>query len=133
MALIEKTNNPLNIRFSERNHWKGQMSSYKGFCVFKDREHGYRAAYLLLQTYIRNGYDTIREIITRWAPPSENNTAAYIDFVAEETFISPDTKLDCRTVHDYWSLIIIICAMARMETGLTPQPQEINVSLGKTL
>lgn len=73
--------NPLNIRFSPMNDWKGQIGSRKGFCEFKTFYYGCRAALVLLCNYVRKGYDTVPEIISRWAPASENNTKAYIDTV----------------------------------------------------
>lgn len=133
MKLIERTNNPLNIRFSSSNYWRGQTANIKGFCAFKSMDYGYRAAYLLLCNYIRNGHNTIESIINRWAPPSENNTENYIKFVEEETMIDKHKTLGYESLYDYWTIILIICAMARMETGLSPQPQDINVSLGKVL
>ena len=33
---------------------------------------------------------TLQAIVRRWAPPSENNTTNYIDFVAREVNVSPD-------------------------------------------
>jgi len=133
MNLYEQTNNPLNIRFTTANHWKGQTSSYHGFVVFKNTDYGYRAAYVLLCAYIRKGYDTIRAIVSRYAPPSENDTENYIKYVCSETMISPDAKLKTETQYDYWTLLLIIAAMARMENGISVQPQDINLALGKVL
>lgn len=133
MALVEKTNNPLNIRYSERNKWVGQTSQLKGFCVFKSMEYGYRASYLLICKYITGGFDTIEKIITRWAPPCENNTVSYIDFVEKQTDIPKNKTINCNSLEDYWTVLIIIAAMARMETGLKPQPQDINKMLGKVM
>jgi len=73
-----RNNNPLNIRYNSGNHWQGLTGENKGFCTFKSRVYGYRAAFVNLQTYNVAGKDTIREIINKWAPATENNTAAYI-------------------------------------------------------
>lgn len=75
--------NPLNIRFSPMNTWKGQIGSRKGFCVFDSFEHGFRAAFVLLHNYIRRDYDTVFEIVSRWAPASENDTKSYIRYVVD--------------------------------------------------
>lgn len=37
---------------------------------------------------------TLRQLITRYAPPSENDTAGYIKFVSEKTGINPDKEID---------------------------------------
>ena len=53
------------------------------FCQFETMEYGWRAAfYLLTRTYYHKyRLYTIRDIISRWAPPSENDTGAYIQNV----------------------------------------------------
>lgn len=133
MTLYEKTNNPLNIRFNKDNNWKGQTTTLRGFVVFKTPEYGYRAAYVLLCNYIRKGYNTPRKIITRWAPPTENDTEAYINYVSKTVDISPDTKIDLENQNDYWTILILITTMARIENDLHVQPQDINLALGKVL
>ena len=76
-----RNNNPLNIRFSPMNNWRGQIGCNHGFCEFDTMEHGFRAAIVLLHNYVKRGYDNVYEIISRWAPKSENNTKAYIRIV----------------------------------------------------
>lgn len=128
-TIAEQTNNPLNIRFSPRNQWQGQTGSYKGFCVFKSEAYGIRAAYKLLVKYIENGYNTIRKIIERWAPPRENDTENYIKFVSDDTLIPPDMELTNLSIHDYWTIIIIIESMAKMESGKRYDCQLINLCI----
>lgn len=76
-------NNPANIRFSKRNNWLGQLPKpYKGFCQFKSEFYGLRAFAKLLHTYFSKYYCfTVHELIAKYAPPSENNTSAYIGYV----------------------------------------------------
>lgn len=81
LAIVNK--NPLNIRFSPMNDWRGQIGSKKGFCIFDLFYNGCRAALVLLSNYQRKGYDTVDKIISRWAPASENNTKAYISAVTQ--------------------------------------------------
>lgn len=65
------------------------------FCVFADAEHGIRAMALNLRAYRdRLGCKTIRDYINRWAPPNENNTAAYIATVAHTCAVGPDDPVD---------------------------------------
>lgn len=126
-TLQEKTKNPLNIRFNPSNAWKGQLSEYKGFCVFVSESYGFRAAYRLLTNYIANGVNTIEAIVSRWAPPTENNTEDYIKFVCDETLIPRDLYLTDNSIHDYWTKIIILEAMAKMESGKSYDCQQINL------
>src|SRR5260363_120403 len=48
----------------------------------------------LLQVYAKKGRDTIRRIIKRYAPSSENKTEAYIASVAKRLGVGADTPLD---------------------------------------
>lgn len=76
-----KRNNPLNIRFNSENNWLGQVGNQGGFVEFQSKYYGMRAAYRLILHYIKNGCDTVHDILLRFAPPSENPTAKYIDYV----------------------------------------------------
>ena len=77
--------NPGNIRQSAVRY-KGEVrpSRDPAFKQFESMPWGYRAIFVLLDTYrIRHGLDTIRGMISRWAPPSENRTEIYIRAVAD--------------------------------------------------
>lgn len=82
------TNNPFNIRYSRSNKWLGQTGHRKGFCCFSDLKYGIRACAVLLKNYYQFFHlTTISKMIYRFAPPFENDTIAYIDFVAKHTKI----------------------------------------------
>lgn len=68
--------NPGNIRYSEFSRRAGAIGRAGGFAVFPDEETGMRAINALLRTDTYNNL-TIAGAISRYAPPSENNTAAY--------------------------------------------------------
>ena len=126
-TLAEQTNNPLNIRYNPANRWQGQTGELKGFCVFRSQAYGIRAGYKLLVNYIKNGHNTLEKIISRWAPPTENNTENYIRFVEDDCIIDRTQRLGFETIHDYWTIIMIIRAMARMECGIFFDEQQINL------
>ncbi len=107
-------NNIFNIRpLAKGQQWMGQAGAVKGFAEFETREYGIRAWLVLMRTYRqRHGCRTIRQIVTRFAPPTENNTAHYIGHCCGYMGIGPDTPLSARL--DYCALA---GAMARMETG----------------
>jgi hypothetical protein len=89
-----RNNNPGNIRFGKFAQQAGATGrDDKGFAVFQSMEDGIKAAVKLLEGYVSKGYDTVRSIINRWAPPGENNTSAYVDAVAKKLGISADAKL----------------------------------------
>jgi len=79
-----RNNNPLNIRHSA-DRWQGARSiqTDPSFVQFETMAYGYRAAWKVMDTYCltfrreRRPF-TLRNIIARWAPPTENDTDAYI-------------------------------------------------------
>jgi hypothetical protein len=91
-----RNNNPLNIRRS-KDQWKGLRAQQTdpSFCQFESLEYGWRAAfYLLTRTYYHKyRLYTIRMIISKWAPPNENQTAKYIENVCRLTGIAPDEPI----------------------------------------
>ena len=114
-------NNIFNIRATRGGQWKGQMGTNKGFVEFETREHGIRAWLVLMRTYRRKyRCRTIRSIVTRFAPPSENNTEQYIrhcaKYVTKNDYVVLDSSLD------YARLGV---AMAKMETDTTLTMQDI--------
>ena len=93
MDLNFRNRNPLNIRATNID-WAGKSGSNKGFEVFSNSEYGYRAAAKNLYTYNeRDNLKSVRDIVTKWAPPSENNTNSYVDKVAKDLGVDPDADL----------------------------------------
>jgi hypothetical protein len=110
----ERNNNPGNIRLSASN-WQGKTSgSDTAFETFESPEKGIRALAILLKNYARGGCNTIRKIITRYAPASENNTAAYVQAVSMSVGIGPDAVLD---FNDLDTLNGMVAAIIRHENG----------------
>lgn len=110
-----RNSNPGNLRFNPRVVWRGQVGQDKdGFCVFEDMRYGVRAACKVLLTGFRKqGEDTVREIISNWAPSTENDTAAYIDAVCAAMKVGPDDLLT--TSQD--TLFALLKAIFRHENG----------------
>ncbi len=94
-----RNNNPLNIIKSEKINWQGEVkpSTDPNFAQFETLEYGLRAAFKLLQTYYtKHGCKTITQIISRWAPETENQVVAYIKAVSQRTGIAR-TRTVCRS------------------------------------
>lgn len=111
-----RNNNPGNIRH-DGTRWQGERipSTDRSFKQFTSMAYGYRAMFKLLTNYARlHGCQTIRKIISRWAPPSENNTAAYIATVSRLTGIAPDQTIDIASRDQMCSLV---AAMSQVENG----------------
>ena len=67
-----------------------------------------------MKSYFANGYNTIRKIITRWAPPSENDTGNYIVNIAKSIGAGVDEKLDFEKY-----AFRLIKEIARVESGFS--------------
>lgn len=112
-----RNNNPGNIRNSDAIDWKGEVSLKKDndFEEFEDIEHGYRAMFILVRNYIlKHGLNTIRGIISRYAPNHENHTENYIDIVSDRSGIGAD---DVISADNREIMIRIIAAMSYVENG----------------
>lgn len=115
-----RNNNPLNIR--KGNNWKGErpVQTDKAFEEFTSMEYGIRAGFKILRNYVTgyngmiNKFNTIEKIIRRWAPPTENATQKYIDFVSKDTGIPSRQKL---AFSDRKKMVDIVYAMIFVECG----------------
>ncbi|AXR03555.1 virion protein [Pseudoalteromonas piscicida] len=114
-----RNNNPLNIEAGE--NWVGLVGTDGRFAIFETAEHGIRAAARILRTYAtKYGIVNIDGIINRWAPPTENDTANYIEFVSKRVGVDSQQPL---SESDYPK---VIAAMITMENGEQPyQPEQI--------
>lgn len=102
----ERNNNPGNIRKTSIR-WLGEiLGNDIGFEKFDTPEHGIRALAKILLTY-QDKYKlrTISEIINRWAPKSENNTKAYINFVSKYTNYVEDQELGLQNPITLYNLV----------------------------
>jgi len=103
-----RNHNPGNIRLS-KDKWQGLAPSQpdKEFFTFQNPVYGIRAmARILIKYQDDYGLRTIRGIIGRWAPASENNTEAYIKRVVERTGFDADQELDMHQ-HEYLKPLVI--------------------------
>ena len=110
-----RNNNPLNIRVG--NNWKGEVAnpSDHTFEQFTEMKWGVRAAFIVLRNYIqRHKCNTIRKIISRWAPANENNTLAYIATVSQRANIQPDEPI---SFDNTCQMIALLLAMCYVENG----------------
>lgn len=109
-----RNNNPLNIRYSPLNNWKGQTGCNRGFCTFESQFYGFRAAWLLLHKYLKRGLCTIYQIVSTWAPASENDVDAYVLYVRNLVGIGSSVRIT-----DDLTLFRLMLAMAAYECGTT--------------
>ncbi|MDC9603927.1 structural protein [Xenorhabdus griffiniae] len=120
-----RNHNPGNIRHGDK--WQGLCSRQtdKSFCQFIAPEYGIRAMLKILRNYVKlYGDNTIRQFISRWAPPNENNTESYITYVSQAVGVSCHAVID---VNDKSIMTALTKAMIQMENGKQPYSDDIFV------
>ena len=115
-----RNNNPGNIR-DGNDKWQGlsAIDNDASFAVFDDPTWGIRALAVTLVTYQdKHKLRSVRGIISRWAPPNENNTIAYVNQVANACHVAADETID---VHQYEIMAPLVEAIIRHENGQGPK------------
>ena len=112
-------NNPMNI---EKNSiaWQGEstLNDDPTFIRFETPEMGLRAGMKTLLTYQRkDDLEHIAAFITRYAPPVENNTTAYINDVCARCGVGPTDYFDVEVPDN---LIKLAQAIVIHEQGKCP-------------
>lgn len=124
-----RNNNPLNIR--KGSSWRGErpIQTDPAFEEFISMEYGIRAGLRLMRNHI-NGFkgtrpkmNTLKKLISVWAPPTENETTNYVDFVASHVGLSSTAILD---PNDRVQMCNIARAMAYVECGVWIDPEKFN-------
>lgn len=122
-----RNNNPGNIRWGDE--WQGlvpkSQRTDKSFCQFISPECGIRAMIVILRNYQNKyGLCTITGMIKRWAPPSENDTQAYINSVAQATGTNANQPID---LTDSRKLFPLLRSIIRHENGSQPYEHDVFV------
>lgn len=106
----QRNNNPFNIKISQAA-WRGELlhNTDGTFEQFKDMYHGIRAGVKLLHNYVRFGYKTPLQIISRFAPDTENDTNKYLRFLFEKGYIKDINEI----------IVPATIAMYHLCTGIT--------------
>lgn len=117
LPLGVRNNNPGNLR-----SW-GDAPIKDGFARFKTVQEGISAMAGNLLAYSRRGWTSVSQIISKWAPPEDNNdTGSYIQTVAKKLGVSPHEKLD---LHNPEVLRKLMSAMIVHEQGYQPYSDAI--------
>ena len=119
-----RNNNPGNIRLSKDN-WQGLAPEQTDpqFFQFTAPEWGYRALIKTLQTYRKkHNLQTIAEMISRWAPHTENNTSGYISRVCREMQV-PDSYVP--DIEDKGTMCALVAAISEVENGVPAVMEDI--------
>lgn len=118
-----RNKNPGNIRHGS-SKWQGMSAEQTDseYIQFDNAKYGIRAMTKLLRNYqTRYGLNTVHGLISRWAPPNENITAAYIEAVSKRTGYKPAAYLrlsDPNTIYE------LVNAIIHHENGHVPYSRE---------
>jgi len=115
IPVCARNNNPLNLRGGQPYEGLSTPAVVDGFCNFVSPVFGFRAAIRNYITKSDRGIDTVRKLISEWAPPDDNNdTEAYIASVCKATGFKPDEVIALKT----WDVCSRVCyAQAEVESG----------------
>lgn len=125
-----RLNNPGNIRLGD--HWQGEadIQNDPDFITFATPEYGIRAMAKILVTYAtKYKINTITDMVKRYAPPSENDTGAYIKDVCLVSGYDADEKIDFT---DQAVLCNVLPAIIHHEEGSQPYSKS-QISAGVAL
>lgn len=104
-------NNVLNIRYNQSNNWIGCTGQRRGFCDFRSIGCCIRAGFIILRNYQRKyGIFSVSDVISRWAPPVENPTRSYIDYICRNMHV-------CKTTSIWSNISLFISCLCFFETG----------------
>jgi hypothetical protein len=77
-----------------RNNNPGAMMPGGKLAQYPDMQTGLAALDGNLASYAKQGVNTVAGVISKWAPPNENDTQAYIKDVSQRLGIPPNQKID---------------------------------------
>lgn len=91
-TIARRNNNPGNLRSG-----KGQIGTdSNGYAIFPNEQTGWDALYRQIDLDTSRGL-TLQSFIAKYAPPSENATQGYLNFLVRELGVSADTPLSVIT------------------------------------
>jgi len=112
-----RNNNPGNIK-DFGIPWEGLAGKDNAdFCKFKSAHYGLRALSRDMITKIGNGVNTVDKIISKHAPPNENDTSSYIKHVAQIVSNGDRHKV---LKADEVTLALLVKTIVKHENGKMP-------------
>jgi hypothetical protein len=104
-----RNNNPGNLRFANQKAAIGKDKD--GFAIFATPEDGLKAMQRQVELDTQSRGLTLEKFINKYAPPNENVTSKYVEFVSSKTGIQPNANVPSEKIPD------VMNAMIMMEGG----------------
>lgn len=124
-----RNNNPLNLQSVPGQ--EGAIGSDGRFGIYNTPESGVAAAARQLLLYQdRDHLNTISQIIKKWAPPNENDTAGYIAQVSKGSGFGENQALN---LHDPATMSALVKEMIKHETGRYVQPDVVDSGVNRAV
>lgn len=115
-----RDNNPLNLSYVPGQ--RGLVGRDGQFGRYGTMADGVSAAVNQIMIDRSRGDNTIRKLVTSWAPPGSNDTAAYIRNVSKWTGYAPDQPLNLSNPR---VMSAVVSAMARQEGSGRLSPSDL--------
>jgi hypothetical protein len=112
-----RNNNPINLEFAGQDGATKESGPNGRFAVFPTMAAGQDAALNQFKMDAGQGNDTVRGLITKYAPPSENDTNGYVAYMAKALGVGPDDHLDFNNPDVAYAFL---GGMSSMENGKQP-------------
>ncbi len=116
-----RNNNPGNLNYVGQTGATREAGPNGRFAVFQTAEEGLQALAHQLRLYAQRGINSVRAIISKFAPPSENNTQAYINSVSKRLGVDSNASLDLNDPNVVQGLMN---AIIKVENGKNPYSAE---------
>lgn len=112
----QRNNSPVNLRFAHQKEANGVDGD--GFAQFPTPEAGWRAAHAQIE--LDKSRDlTLREFISKFAPPNENDTASYLLFIMHNLHCSGESSLKDISTYGLAGIMAKIEGYFEKETNVT--------------
>jgi len=120
-----RNNNPGNIEAGKFATAHGAIGSDGRFAIFPDLDTGRRALAALLTcgSYINL---SIVQAMTQYAPPNENDTSAYTNFISTKVGVDPSTLMSALTADQLLKFVDAIYHYEGGTPGVTFQAGSAN-------
>jgi hypothetical protein len=136
-------NNPVAINKANPGNIRDSLEVFQGevpspdsdFKSFASMAYGFRAMIVILRTYYtKHDLKNLAQMISRWAPPEENDTDSYIDFIKQNAPIDPEKDLQLVLFGGYNDeLKNILTCMTWIEQGINFAVNEQDILNGYEL